>query len=84
MRLHVQREGNKVVVKLPTVLDRYYTFAIDMVHETTAELLARDMDRRLETAIRLARESAYNDGWRAAKAKKAAKDTWFSNMLEVL
>jgi hypothetical protein len=82
MYLQVSRDGTQVVVKLPTVLDKHYTFRIDQPHDTAAELLARDMDRRLEDAIRLAREKSYAQGWADAKAKRA-RATYFGNWLEI-
>ncbi len=82
MYLQVSRSGSLVVVKLPTVLDRYYTFSIDMTNETTAELLARDMDQRIDAAMKAARQTSYEQGWADAKAKRAKRD-YHSTWLEV-
>lgn len=82
MYLQVARQGDKVVVKLPTVLDRFYTFEIQMPHDTSAELLARDMDARLDTAVRAARQTAYEQGWADAKAKRKKRD-YFGTWLEI-
>ena len=82
MWLHVSRQADKVIIKLPTVLDRCYSLELQCEYDTIAELLARDMDTRLEGAIEEARRSSYEHGWTDARAKRR-KQTWFLNMLEI-
>ena len=83
MTLYIRRNGTKVEVKIPTVLDYHYNFSIECNDDVRAELLARDMDGRIERAVAGARKQAYEDGWRDAKAKKVAKRSWFSPYLEI-
>lgn len=83
MVLAIRREGSKVIFKFPTVLNRYFTFAIERGDEVDAALLAADMNARLDAAVQTARRDAYTQGWRDAKAKKSGKSDWFSRVLDV-
>lgn len=81
--LAARRDGTKVRIKMPTTLEKHYAFELDFSSETIAELVATDMDRRIDEAVQLARREAYNDGWREAKSKKVAKRDWFSRALSI-
>lgn len=79
MYLHVKRKGSEVVVELPTVLDRFYTLSLEFSNETIAQLVANDIDGRMDAAVKAVRETAYAAGWADAKAKRKKRDyhgTW--------
>ncbi len=56
-----------------------FEFALDARSEWAAKLLANAVRDRLGKAAQSVRESAYNEGWKAAKAKRA-KRTLFDTL----
>lgn len=79
MYLHVKRKDSRVVLELPTVLDRYYMLDLQFENEVVAQLIANDLDGRIDAAVKAARETAYEAGWADAKAKRKKRDyhgTW--------
>lgn len=78
------RKEKQVVLEvscfIPFWNDRVFSFYWNCEDEVYAGLLAYRFSREFERAVRTAREEAYNDGWKDAKAKRIRK-TWWGGVL---
>ena len=76
-----KREGTairlSVTVAIPTAGNWIIHFDCDRGHEINAGLLLSAMEDQFESKVTKAREDAYHEGYKDAKAKRAKK-TWFS------
>ncbi len=82
-RFRVSPEDKKVVrFQMPGPLT--YTFFFDWIagSDIYAHLLVEDFNRRLDAVVKEARKTAYDNGWKDAKAKMRKRD-FFSSWLEV-
>lgn len=81
-KLVVYQSGREVHFKLTlTAIGSWFIFSCDAGSEWAAKLLVQAIQRQLEAGMEEARRQAYAEGWRDAKAKKAAKQIWFSGRL---
>jgi hypothetical protein len=80
-RLTIAREGTRVVLRVRLdVVNETFEWSYDARTEWAATLLRNALSDALSKRMSQAREEAYEDGWKHAKAKKA-KETWFSMRL---
>ncbi|OFX04186.1 MAG: hypothetical protein A3E78_02520 [Alphaproteobacteria bacterium RIFCSPHIGHO2_12_FULL_63_12] len=83
LRFQVSPEDKKTVrLKMAGPLDYNFFFDWSAGSDVYAHLLVADFNRRLDTAIKEARDTAYNAGWKDAKAKTRKRDV-FSPWLEI-
>mgnify|MGYP000940187421 CR=1 FL=1 len=81
--LNVSRDGARVIVTVTPggyLGDRGFEFSFPAPNDWSASLLVGALRDALHGAIKRAREEAYADGWRDAKAKRK-RATWFSSRL---
>jgi hypothetical protein len=79
--LRAKSKGATVQLVLPAK-GYEFTLSVNLSDEVYARLLRDEFNRRIENALKDAREKSYNAGWRQAKAKEARSD-WFSGYLEL-
>lgn len=70
-----------ITVKAPYPLDgTTFVFRWNAATVWAAKLLEHALEQAMHRALEQARREAYAQGWKDAKAKKGAKETWFSPM----
>lgn len=83
MNIVIGRDGSAVTIKstinVPGSGDVVYTAQIDVGNQYYAGFVAEAIRDQFGDGLSAMRKEAYERGWQAAKAKKAAKETWFSN-----
>jgi hypothetical protein len=83
--IYFSRDGTRVKLavdlRLPFYEKRAFFFYWDAGSEWAAGLLADAMDKAFRRQISEALEEDYNEGWSAAKSKRAKKKTWFRRYL---
>jgi hypothetical protein len=84
--LEILRNGRRITVRAtpqsPLSSQTPFDFVLDVNDEWAATLLMWNLREHLSAELRKARERAYNQGWKDAKGKKRAKETWFSPVWE--
>lgn len=78
----IKAKDTKVVIevegKYPLKLN--YLFYWECNRDDYASLLAENLDKRMRQDLETIRRESYDKGWKDAKAKKTAKDTWFKSL----
>lgn len=83
--IEILRNGKTVTLRAKPghpVSDMTFDFTFTVETEWAATFLVWSLRERLGKELRTARERSYKQGWREAKAKKGAKETWFSSVWE--
>lgn len=78
-----ERDGTslKLQVEAKTyIAKRWYSFSWQCTDEIYADLLVKNFQEHLSNRLQGIRRSAYEEGWKDAKAKKK-KETWFAGWL---
>lgn len=78
--LSVRREGARVILAVKVQYLSTFSFGFDAGTEWAAQLLVDRLRDVLGGSMQKVRASAYEDGWKNAKGKRA-KQTWFSTWL---
>lgn len=83
--IEISRIGNDLAVTLKGGADTgssTFTLRWSVGSEWASTLLMWHLRYRLHETIERTRRAAYEQGWKDAKSKKRAKQTWFSSRLE--
>ena len=59
-------------------LSKNYFFYWQCNDDDFAALLAQNLESKMHIELERIRREAYNKGWKDAKDKKSAKETWFT------
>jgi hypothetical protein len=79
--LELVRDGSTVTIKATAwAANTTFSLVYQAGAEWAARLLARELGRCASERMRQARQEAYTQGWKDAKAKRR-KETWFSGEL---
>lgn len=87
MKLDFRREGQSLFVNttiyVPGHGDISYTATIGLGNEYYAGFVVDALKKQMGDEMNAMRRESYEEGWKAAKAKKASKETWFSSVFGV-
>lgn len=78
--MNFSRKGTEVTAEIEAnvgVEKRFFTFTINLSDDVYAYMLRENFQTKMSRALQTIREEAYEQGWKAAKAKRA-RATWFS------
>jgi len=83
--ISIGRHGTKVKITIETGMatggDLFLYW--ECSNELFAELLTTRLQRKLADRIEAIRQEEYNKGWKDAKSKKKAKQTWFTSVFRL-
>jgi len=73
-------DGTKVKIFIEVgVFDKMVVFTHECSHDYFAHLMRDSYINHMNRKLEKIRREAYNQGWKDAKSKKVAKNTFFSN-----
>lgn len=82
--INFETDGASVKVRVQSSDAWAFMFGYATNHAAVAEVVARDLQGKLDETIRAIREQAYGDGFKAGQKKRPRRENWFSSFFGVI